>query len=401
MKKTRLLLFTLLTLLLAVAMACSLLDLLNPPPTPVPTEEVATTVIEPTESEPEPTAEPTPTDEPEPTLEPTEIPPNRGQIAYVADGNVWRYLVDSGEMIQVTFDGVADSYEGGYGSPLFSADGRYLSYMKNNVSYLHNLADNSVVSLPVMIFQWSQTQPATFYAAQGSFTCPAVEDLENQELISFDLLRYDADDPVTPLLLATIGGGLKYPQAISDDEQYLSVLNCACYSECGTYVLWHIPTTTSLASPEDIYAGKVDFSPDSTRLVTSRWQMYGYLESPLYLANSDFSGVVTLYSEPNVAAVDPLWSPDGGWIAFTAYDIAEEFELSDKRVLIINLDGSEQLEIADGNAELANWSPDGSQILFWRGERDAYTPYIYDLLSGTITELPFTAAWQMDWSVLP
>jgi hypothetical protein len=399
MKKSRLLLFVLLTLLLTVAMACSLLDLLTPPPTPAPTEEIETPVIEPTEPEPEP--EPTPTDEPGPPLEPTEIPPQRGQIAYASDGNIWRYLVDSGEMIQLTFDGVADSYEDAYSQPLFSADGLYISYMKNNVSYLHNLTDNSVVSLPVMIFQWSRTQPATFYAAQGSFTCPAVENLEDQELISFDLLRYDADDMVTPPAMATIGGGLKFPQAISDDEQYASIMYCACYSECGSYVIWHLPTATAMSSPADVYAGNVDFSPDSTRLATSQWQMYGYFESPLYIANSDFSGAVALYNEPNVAVIDPLWSPDGGWIAFTAYDIAEEFELSDKRVLIINLDGSVQLEIADSNAELVNWSPDGSQILFRRGDWSSGTPYIYDLLSGTTAMLPFTATWQMDWSVLP
>ncbi|HET59650.1 MAG TPA: hypothetical protein ENN32_04710, partial [Chloroflexi bacterium] len=248
MKKMRLPLFALLTLLLAVAMACSLINLLNPPQPPVPTEEIETPVIEPTEPDPEPT----PTDEPGPPLEPTETPPEPGQIAYVFEGNIWRYLVDSGEMIQLTFDGVADSYEGGYGSPLFSADGRYLSYMKNDVSFLHNLQDNSVISLPVMIFQWSRTQPATFYAASGSFTCPAVEDLEDQALISFDLLRYDADDPVTPPVMATIGGGLKFPQTISDDEQYASILYCACYSECGSYVVWHLPSATAMASPTDV-----------------------------------------------------------------------------------------------------------------------------------------------------
>jgi hypothetical protein len=397
MKQKRLPLLVLLTVFLAIAMACSLLDLLNPPQPPVPTEEIETPVIEPTEPEPVPTM----TDEPGPPLEPTEAAPQRGQIAYVSDGNIWRYLVDSGEMIQLTFDGVADSYEGGYGLPLFSADGRYVSYMKGDLSYLHNLQDNSVVSLSVMIFQWSRTQPATFYAAQGGFMCPDVENLEDQELISFDLLRYDADDPVTPPPMATIGGGLKFPQTISDDEQYASILYCACYSECGSYVVWHLPSGTAMASPADVYAGNVDFSPDSARLATSQWQIYGYFESPLYLANSDFSGAVTLYSASNVAVIDPLWSPDGGWIAFTAYDIAEEFELNDKRVLIINLDGSVMLEIADSNAELANWSPDGSQILFRRGDWSSGTPYIYDLLSGTITELPFTASWQMDWGVLP
>lgn len=390
MKTKRLHLIILLITCSAFTMGCALLDLLTPPQPPAPTETVTV-----------PPEEPTATDEPTPTLTPTETPPNHGQIVYAYGGNIWRYQIDSSELTQLTFDGVADSYDGGYRQPLLSADGRFVSYIKNDQSYVHLLADNTVTSLPIQIFQWSRTRPAAFYAAMGGMVCPDVEDLEEQEEINFDLLRYDADDLTAPVLIANVGGGLKFPQAISEDEQYASILHCACYSECGSYVIRHLPSGTNMTPPPDVYAGEVDFSPDGSRLVTSQMQIYGYAQSPLYLANSDFSGAVPIYDTANVAAVNPLWSPDGTQIAFTAYDIAAEFELIDRRVLLTNLDGSVLQEIAVGGAEIADWSPDGSQILFRRGDRDTNTVYLYDLQSNTTTELPFTASSQIDWGVLP
>ncbi|MEE4194119.1 MAG: hypothetical protein V2J07_02865 [Anaerolineae bacterium] len=400
MKKNRLVVLPLLVVALMLSMACSLLEQLTAPQASVPTLEPGPPIQEPTQPQSEPEA--TATAAPEPTALPTETPPNHGQIVYIAGGNVWRYLIDRAENLQLTFDGVADSYEGSYGNPLLSTDGRYVSYTKNGVSYLHNLEDNSFVTLPVLIFQWSQSRPASFYASQGNFMCPEIENLEEQTAINFDLLRYDVADLAAPALIANIGGGLKFPQAISDNEQYISLLYCACYSECGNYVIHQLPSNTPLSAPPDVYAGAVDFSPDSSRLVTSQWQLYGYAESPLYLANSDFSGAITLYSAPQVAVVHPRWSPDGGWVAFTAYDIAEEFELSDKRVLLTNLDGSVLQEIADGNAEFSTWSPDGSQLLFYRGEWGAFSLFLHDLLSGSTTALPITASTvEIDWGVLP
>ena len=398
MKKNRRFLLPLLIVLLSFTMACALLDQFLPTQAPPPTEAPIVPTDEPNQSLPEPTA----TEEPTPTTQPTEIPPNHGQILYISEGNVWRYLVDEGTMTQLTFDGVTDSYDSTYINPLFSADGRYASYMRNGVSYLHNLEDNSVVSLPARIIRWSQSTPTAFYAASGPFECPAVDNLENQTEINFDLRRYDVAALESPVFIANITGGLFFPQTISEDEQYASILHCACYSECGSHVLHHLPSNSIMVSPPDLYPGSIDFSPDSSRLVASPMQLYGYFESSLYMANNDFTGAFPLYSAPNVAVVNPRWSPLGDWIAFTAYDIAGEMELDDKRAMIINLDGSVTLEIAAGNAEFNNWSPDASQILFRRGDWEAYTPFIYDLVSGTTTELPFTASWsEMDWGVLP
>ena len=396
MNKNRRIHFVLLTTLLTFTMACVLLDQLIPTQAPPPTEAPAVPTDEPTQAVPDSTA----TEEPEPT--PTETPPNNGQILYVSGGNIWRYLVDRGETTQLTSDGLADSYENAYNSPLFSADGRYASYMLNGVSFLHNLQENTVVSLPVRIIQWSNSDPSTFYAASGTFECPAVEDLEDQTEINFDLLRYDVTALESPTLIVNVAGGLFFPQSLSNDEQYASIMHCACYSECGGATLHHLPSNSVIVSPPDLFPGEIHFSPDGSRLATSPFQIYGYFESALYLANSDFSGVFPLYSAPNIAVVNPRWSPLGDWIAFTAYDIADEMTLSDTRVMIINLDGSVVLEIAASNAEFTDWSPDASQILFHRGTWGSYESFIYDIVSGTTTELPFTASWaEMDWGVLP
>ncbi|MCD4753118.1 MAG: hypothetical protein K8R40_08615, partial [Anaerolineaceae bacterium] len=251
------------------------------------------------------------------------------------------------------------------------------------------------------LFKWA-ANPDQFYAASEGFTCPELANLEDQELINFDVLRYTLGSLDSPHLLANISGGLRFPQTISNDEQYLSTLNCACYSECGGHILWHLPSETIQPPDIDLFAGAIDYSPDSLRLAVTTWQMYGYTESSLYLANSNFSGVTEIYNEPGVAPVRPLWSSTGEWIAFTAFIIGpDEFRPASSQVMYTNSDGTMITTVEGGYAIMVDWSPDGSQLLY-RG--DANGPehvYLYDLATSGTTLLPMFATSEMDWGILP
>ena len=390
-------LFVLILLLLATSLACNFSDLITPTPKAPPTEEVLSQATS-TETE-----DVLPTDTPEPTVEPTPEPPNRGQIAYIKNGNVWRYIVETGEDIQVTTDGIADDFESEYHRPMLSSDGQNLSYEKSGIYTILNLVDNSVIDLSPYerIIKWA-ANPDQFYVASGDLVCPEIENLEDQELINFDVLRYTLGSLDSPHLLANISGGLYFPQTISNDEQYLNTLSCACYSECGEHILWHLPSNTIRPPDIDIYAGKIDYSPNSLRLAVSPQQIYGYTESPLYLANSDFTGLTEIFHEPGVAAIEPLWSPTGEWIAFTAIIIGPDgFNPANSQVILTNSDGS-VTNIVDGSfALLIDWSPDGTQLIYNQNATSTGEVYLYDLVTNNSTLLPALTGKDMDWGNLP
>jgi hypothetical protein len=400
-------------------LACSLPGLFRPTPVSEPLgTEVAVlpelTVTNDTSKAPDPTAtdililppDATATGVP-PTAEATSPPTNAGQIVYRFQNNLWRYVIDSSETIPVTTTGTP----GGTPYPLqraaFSTDGRYLAYNLHGQSVILDLSTDTSLNISGQgyFFAW-QGETTQFYAVQGDFECPPIEDLEDQVLINFDLLRLDLNNLPNPEFLANISGGLSFLQAISPDGEWASVTQCGCYSECGPEGLWHIPTLNEVPPPIDLYPGNINFSPDSTQLTVSQWQMFGYIQSPLYVANSDFTGMVEVFSIPDVAPVNAQWSPDGAWVGFTGIAFAaDEFTETDRCVHLVRPDGSENLIVECDFADFITWSPDGTQLLYNQvsGTQDVF--FIYDLATSSTTLLPFQVepytTHSIDWGRHP
>lgn len=411
MDKKKLPLILILIMLVLVTLACGIS---KKEPSPSIQEEVPATqdVLQPNLEQPTadlpPLEQPT---EPEPIAaeETPEIEPNAGQIAYIYQANIYRYLVDSGEIEQITTDGVIGDNQNAYGNAQFSPDGRYLAYNKgfHKQSFLLDLLNDTTteISDSGIFFRWAG-EGSQYFATVGGYECPAIENLEDQELINFDLLRVDYENLASSIFLSNIGRGLKYLAAISNDSEWVSVNFCGCYSECGGENLWHLPTQSAITPAVDLYPGSIDFSPDSQRLTVSQHQMFGYVESPVYVAEIDLTNMTEVFFEPNVAPIGMQWSPDGDWIAFTAISFADDaFTEIDKRVIIIKSDGSQQTVVEYGFAEFVDWSPDGSQLIFSQEiSEDMKQLYIYDLTSADKTMLPFTfdrySDFVTDWGAL-
>ena len=401
--------FLLICLVLAVSLACRLPGITPPPATDEPqitpeATEDPLVVTEPTATgEALPSPDPTPTD-PEPTIEPTTTPANAGQIAYIYGGNLWRYLIDSGASVQVTTDGIPGDYMNSYGRPSFSPDGRYLAFNQGDSSSILDLDDNSLMDISNygQFFAW-HGEGTQFFGVQGNFACPDIDDLDDQVLINFDILRFDLEDLANPTHLANIGGGLSFLSAISGDGEWASITFCGCYSECGSENLWHLPTASAIPPPMDLYAGNIDFSPDDLQLTVSQHQMFGYYQSPLYVANIDYTGMIEIFSEPDVAPIHVRWSPDGEWIAFTGVIIADDmFMEADRCVRLIKPDGSQSFVLECSFADFITWSPEGDQLLFSQEIGTQTQIFIYDLATDTITLLPIQVDpfFGMDWGRL-
>ncbi len=248
------------------------------------------------------------------------------------------------------------------------------------------------------------TSAITFF--RGDLDCPAVDALDEQTLLNFDLVKTSYDAPTTQIVLANVAGGLRFPHQVSENLQWAGVISCGCYSECGAIGLYHLSGGNFVAPPMDIFAGDLAFSPDSLFLITATRQIYGYAQSPLYIANIDYSGITPIFSEPNAAPLFYLWSPNGDWIAMTLiYFASDGMEITSSRVVLLRPNGSDITIVESNNANLVDWSPDGTQLLYSVTGSTATRFFIYDLASGVKTELPptldATIPSQADWGTLP
>jgi hypothetical protein len=409
MKKKFAPIYMMISIVIAVTLACGLPGSTQKEPTAVP--EVVST-------QPLPLPEPTATFEmiltnlPEATdsviaTEPPTSMPNSGQIAYRYDGQVWRYLVDSGEMLQVSSVVTGDEFTMAYSRAQFSPDGRYLAYNLGDGSWIQDFEmDTSMdISFYGQFFAWLG-EGSQFYAIQDQMECPPVEDLDDQDMLNFDIVRLDIGDLSSPTLIANIGGGLRFMQAISPNGEWASINICGCYSECGPASLWHLPTLSVITPPAEVDGGNFDFSPDSQQMTVSRQQMFGYVESALYVANTDYTELIEVFSSTNTAPLEAQWSPSGEWIAFTTVSFADDdFTETDRCVRLVKPDGNQESVVECTFAELATWSPDGTQLLYSQNDGSMEEFYIYDLTTGTKTPIgmqvnPYTKGY-IDWGRLP
>jgi Tol biopolymer transport system component len=103
------------------------------------------------------------------------------------------------------------------------------------------------------------------------------------------------------------------------------------------------------------------FSPDGTQIVF-RSERDGY--DVLYVINADGTQLRKLSDHPEEEQRSPAWSPNGAWIAFTAFTP----DMSAPNVYVIRPDGSDRRQLTTGKPpafyEYPSWSPDSQQVVY-------------------------------------
>jgi dipeptidyl aminopeptidase/acylaminoacyl peptidase len=114
-----------------------------------------------------------------------------------------------------------------------------------------------------------------------------------------------------------------------------------------------------------------DWSPDATKIAfTSQINQSTY---SIRVMNADGSNIVRLTNATGVVDVEPNWSPDGSKIAF-----GRMYPLQNGRreLWMMNSDGSNQRWLGILLADAAEWSPDGTKLIYAAdssGKQDLFT----------------------------
>ena len=128
------------------------------------------------------------------------------------------------------------------------------------------------------------------------------------------------------------------------------------------------------------------WSPDGTKIAflsteESRFAAYIFRPKVLYTMDEDGSNVRDIASSEKIDAVSylvpspPVWSPDGQWLAFLAY---ESFSHEGRKDLyVIRADGTGLRRIAEVTSP-ASWSPDSQRLAFAKIEGEYSSLYVSD-----------------------
>jgi Tol biopolymer transport system component len=107
--------------------------------------------------------------------------------------------------------------------------------------------------------------------------------------------------------------------------------------------------------------GSFDWSLDSQRLAHDEVTYIAFPPAKLFIVNADGSNATTLVDDESLAAVRPLWSPDGSLLAFIDGGVDV-----DQSVWLVEPDGANLRRLnIPGLKQVTwiSWSPDGTRLV--------------------------------------
>ena len=140
--------------------------------------------------------------------------------------------------------------------------------------------------------------------------------------------------------------------------------------------------------------GQICWSPDSKEIAYVSKKMWGkeFVEttnSEIYIVDIESGETVNITAGMPGFDLDPVYSPDGNWIAFNSMERAG-FESDRHRLMLFNRNDNKITELSktlDQWVGSAIWSPDSKKMYFCATDSGCHHLFIIDVLSGEYTKL--------------
>jgi Tol biopolymer transport system component len=136
----------------------------------------------------------------------------------------------------------------------------------------------------------------------------------------------------------------------------------------------------------DDYMGH--WSPDGKRVVFYSVQEQPQSETDLYVINADGSEQWPVTNTDEYTEENPVWSPQGDWIAFERRLLAQ----GGSYIYRIRPDGTDLQQVSPQNGSGADWSPDGQWIAY-SSYRDGSEIYVAAADGSSERQLTSTAGY--------
>jgi dipeptidyl aminopeptidase/acylaminoacyl peptidase len=144
------------------------------------------------------------------------------------------------------------------------------------------------------------------------------------------------------------------------------------------------------------HVGGFDWSPDGSRIV------FSHVKSPVAndWPSADLavvevaSGTVTPFATTDAAEANPIYSPDGKWIAASVSDLPVRWAQSNRIHVFPATGGPPKVMTIshDGQPNVIGWTPDGTKIMFSEAKGTGTALYEANVAAGTVREADYQDA---------
>lgn len=289
--------------------------------------------------------------------------PDGTRIAFVSkrsgNSDLWVMGADGSNPTNLTLQDLRDNYD-----PLWSPDGRWIAYLAENIK---------LVSYDIWLVEPDGTHPRQltpwenhFYASMAwspdsRAIVSAVEEIDPNVKSAEEIFHSPDQSHPGGLWIMAIDGG--EPIKITPDRRYRDVTWCPCGTVLAATMgaglgseIWLLPVDGS--QPVDLANVTPDldyfpvWSPDGGQIAFESRRPGFALSRDIWIMKADGSEPANLTADFAFVNYEPSWSPDGSHIAFTSQPAGStqignmhyDFDL-DADIWIMNADGSNKADL--------------------------------------------------------
>lgn len=305
------------------------------------------------------------------------ITDDRGNVAIVFVGNDDRlYALDSdGSRSQVVSNYIAAPC---FSPPEFSPNGRYLAFGAENQSLFEVMVTDLDTGVELTLgsqneilldFEWLPDSRRLMYVPQWETNSATDYPVEPQGIWTVDVETNERSLLIPPIS----NQSLTVPE-LSPNGQLLAFhevgIDAAGENIVDRFIIGYADGSGIISS--SIPAGlNFDWSPDSTQIVYDTLVSRQSTNLSLYISTIDGTSQRFLYDRDGYSASNPLWSPNGEYIAFRlTQDAATQYNSS---LWVISPESYEVTEIPNSTYwNVMSWSSDSTSLLAVDTEGDGY-----------------------------